>query len=157
MCIRGTQPCKICSGCYIGIKFVLRYWLWTTFPTDYSYIFLTMTLLREGILIKVWRPWVAVCLLSRIARLLGSWHIHIKGSQILQYRITPSPNPNINTNMRSPYCVMRFIVGYTLYICSMTWPFPPPILMSPVTLSRVNSCGLILSHTWHLYPYILCG
>ena len=150
MYTRGTQPCKICSGCYIGIQFVLRYWLWTTFPTDYSYIFLTMTLLREGVLIKVWGPWVAVCLLSHIARLLGSWHIHIKGSQICSIKSTLTPT-------QSPYCVMRFIVRYTLYICSMTWPFPPPILMSPVTLSRVNSCSLILSRTWHLYPYILCG
>ena len=40
----------------------------------------------------------------------------MQGLEILQYKISPNPNPKSATNPRSPYCVMRFIVGYTVYM-----------------------------------------
>ena len=33
----------------------------------------------------------------------------MQGLEILQYKISPNPNPKSATNPRSPYCVMRFI------------------------------------------------
>ena len=40
---------------------------------------------------------------------------HTRGSQVLKYKIKPNPNPN--TYPHSPYCVVRFIVGYTVCMC----------------------------------------
>ena len=51
---------------------------------------------------------------------------HLQGLKILKYEINPNPNPNPHTNPNpnpnphtnphSPYCVMRFIVGYRVYV-----------------------------------------
>ena len=41
------------------------------------------------------------------------------------YLRTHVTSPNTNTSPRSPYCVMRFIVGYTVRICAVThYPYP---------------------------------
>ena len=60
---------------------------------------------------------------SRV-RPLAHTYVRIRiGSYILQYKIT---NLNSNsTNPRSPYCVMRFIVGYPLCICAITRLYSP--------------------------------